>query len=88
MNDIQMQESQTQEAQPRDKLIVATAALCGCFGCHMSLLDIDERILQLVELVEFDRSLDDPSLHFVVWRQHRLQQTTMPTVGGSMELRR
>ncbi len=35
---------------------VATASLCGCFGCHMSLLDIDERILQLVELVEFDRS--------------------------------
>jgi NAD-reducing hydrogenase small subunit len=35
---------------------IATAALCGCFGCHMSLLDIDERILRLVELVEFDRS--------------------------------
>lgn len=35
---------------------VATASLCGCFGCHMSLLDIDERILELVELVEFDRS--------------------------------
>ena len=40
----------------REKLIVATAPLCGCFGCHMSLLDIDERILELVELVEFDRS--------------------------------
>lgn len=40
----------------KDKLIVATAPLCGCFGCHMSLLDIDERILELVELVEFDRS--------------------------------
>ena len=39
-----------------DKLRVATASLAGCFGCHMSLLDIDERILQLVELVEFDRS--------------------------------
>jgi NAD-reducing hydrogenase small subunit len=35
---------------------VATTSLCGCFGCHMSLLDIDERILKLVELVEFDRS--------------------------------
>ena len=35
---------------------VATASLCGCFGCHMSLLDIDERILELVDLVEFDRS--------------------------------
>lgn len=35
---------------------VATCALCSCFGCHMSILDIDERILQLVELVDFDKS--------------------------------
>jgi NAD-reducing hydrogenase small subunit len=35
---------------------VATTSLAGCFGCHMSLLDIDDRILQLVQLVEFDRS--------------------------------
>ena len=35
---------------------VATVSLAGCFGCHMSLLDIDERILQLVELIDFDRS--------------------------------
>ncbi len=35
---------------------VATTSLCGCFGCHMSLLDIDERILKLIELVDFDRS--------------------------------
>jgi len=35
---------------------VATASLAGCFGCHMSILDIDERILQLIELVEFDKS--------------------------------
>jgi NAD-reducing hydrogenase small subunit len=38
------------------KAKVATTSLCGCFGCHMSLLDIDDRILQLVDLVEFDRS--------------------------------
>ena len=39
---------------------VATTALTSCFGCHMSLLDIDERILKLVELVQFDRSpVDD-----------------------------
>ncbi len=38
------------------KAKVATTSLCGCFGCHMSLLDIDERILELVELVDFDRS--------------------------------
>jgi len=35
---------------------IATAPLAGCFGCHMSLLDIDERILDLVELVDFDKS--------------------------------
>ena len=39
-----------------DKLRVATASLCGCFGCHMSFLDIDERIVKLVENIEFDRS--------------------------------
>lgn len=39
-----------------EKLKVATTSLAGCFGCHMSFLDIDERILQLVEVAEFDRS--------------------------------
>ena len=39
-----------------DKPRVATTSLCGCFGCHMSLLDIDERILDLVQLVRFDRT--------------------------------
>ncbi|WP_374336009.1 NADP oxidoreductase [Methyloversatilis sp.] len=38
------------------KLRVATVSLAGCFGCHMSLLDIDERLFDLVERVEFDRS--------------------------------
>jgi NAD-reducing hydrogenase small subunit len=39
---------------------IATASLAGCFGCHMSFLDIDERILQLIELVDFDKSpIDD-----------------------------
>jgi NAD-reducing hydrogenase small subunit len=38
------------------KPLVATASFAGCFGCHMSLLDIDERILELVKLVEFDKS--------------------------------
>jgi len=46
----------TWETNMTDKVRVATATLCGCFGCHMSLLDIDERILELVQLVEFDRS--------------------------------
>ena len=39
---------------------IATTSLAGCFGCHMSVLDIDERILELIELVEFDKSpIDD-----------------------------
>ena len=39
---------------------LATTALAGCFGCHMSLLDIDDRILQLVEIIDFDKSpIDD-----------------------------
>jgi NAD-reducing hydrogenase small subunit len=43
-----------------EKPKIATTSLAGCFGCHMSLLDIDERILKLVELVEFDKSpVDD-----------------------------
>ena len=42
------------------KPIVATQSLAGCFGCHMSLLDIDERILDLFDLVEFNKSpIDD-----------------------------
>ncbi len=42
------------------KKVIATASLAGCFGCHMSILDIDERILDLVELVEFNKSpVDD-----------------------------
>lgn len=39
---------------------VATTSLAGCFGCHMSILDIDDRILELIELVDFDKSpIDD-----------------------------
>ena len=41
---------------PPRKLKVATVSLAGCFGCHMSFLDIDERLLPLLERVEFDRS--------------------------------
>jgi NAD-reducing hydrogenase small subunit len=43
------------ETQQR-KLRVATTSLAGCFGCHMSMLDIDERLFDLLELIEFDRS--------------------------------
>jgi NAD-reducing hydrogenase small subunit len=40
----------------RKKVRIATTSLSGCFGCHMSFLDIDERLIELVDLVAFDRS--------------------------------
>jgi len=40
----------------RRKLKVATTSLAGCFGCHMSFLDIDERLFDLLQHVEFDRT--------------------------------
>ena len=42
---------------------IATTSLAGCFGCHMSILDIDERILELAALVDFDRSPIDDIKH-------------------------
>ncbi|MDH3321492.1 MAG: 2Fe-2S iron-sulfur cluster-binding protein [Flavobacteriaceae bacterium] len=39
-----------------EKFIVATTSLAGCFGCHMSLLDIDTDILDILEIVEFNKS--------------------------------
>lgn len=42
------------------KLKLATCSLAGCFGCHMSFLDIDERLIELLDLVDLDKSpLDD-----------------------------
>ena len=38
------------------KLRLATCSLAGCFGCHMSLLDIDERVVELLNQVEACRS--------------------------------
>ena len=38
------------------KKIVATASLAGCFGCHMSMLDIDLGIIGFIEVVEFNKS--------------------------------
>jgi NAD-reducing hydrogenase small subunit len=34
------------------KLKLATCWLDGCSGCHMSILDMDERLLQIAELVD------------------------------------
>ena len=38
------------------KVRLATTSLAGCFGCHMSFLDIDEKLFELADMVEFDRS--------------------------------
>jgi len=38
------------------KVKVATVWLESCAGCHMSLLDIDEAIIDLANLIEFTRS--------------------------------
>ena len=45
-----------QEIKRKRKLKIATTSLAGCFGCHMSFLDMDERLAGLLERVEFDRS--------------------------------
>lgn len=38
------------------KVKVATCSLAGCFGCHMSFLDMDETLVSLIEHIEFSRS--------------------------------
>lgn len=40
----------------RPKPRIATVSLGGCFGCHMSLLDMDEQLFELLDQVELDRS--------------------------------
>ncbi len=40
----------------KPKIRLATTSLAGCFGCHMSFLDMDERLIDLLEHVEFNRS--------------------------------
>lgn len=42
-------------SEPR-KARIATTSLAGCFGCHMAILDIDERLIALMDRVDFDRS--------------------------------
>ncbi|MFA5059724.1 MAG: NADP oxidoreductase [Candidatus Omnitrophota bacterium] len=39
-----------------NKKKIATVWLAGCSGCHMSLLDIDERILDVVKLADIVKS--------------------------------
>ncbi|WP_068806851.1 NADH-quinone oxidoreductase subunit B family protein [Thauera phenolivorans] len=51
-----MSDEHARAAPPPRKLKLATVSLAGCFGCHTSFLDIDERLLPLLERIEFDRS--------------------------------
>lgn len=39
-----------------EKYVVATTSLAGCFGCHMSLLDIDTELVDMLDVVEFNKS--------------------------------
>ena len=39
-----------------DRIRLATASLAGCFGCHMSLLDMDLRLVELLAHIELDRT--------------------------------
>jgi NAD-reducing hydrogenase small subunit len=50
-------------SEPR-KARIATASLAGCFGCHMAILDIDERLIDLMQLVDVDRSPLTDKKHF------------------------
>jgi len=43
-------------ASKNQKFIVATTSLAGCFGCHMSLLDIDTGLIDMLDIVEFNKS--------------------------------
>jgi NAD-reducing hydrogenase small subunit len=47
---------QAQAALRADKIKVATISLCGCWGCTLSILDCDERILGLLEKITITRS--------------------------------
>jgi NAD-reducing hydrogenase small subunit len=38
------------------KQSIATVSLAGCFGCHMSFLDLDTKLVDLIELVDITKS--------------------------------
>lgn len=38
------------------KVKIATDWMCGCSGCHMSMLDMDERLLKILELADLRSS--------------------------------
>ncbi len=38
------------------RIRLATASLAGCFGCHMSLLDLDLTLVELLDHIQLDRT--------------------------------
>lgn len=52
----QPEEKEAQPAGELERKTIATISLAGCFGCHMSMLDIDLGFLDLIELVDFNKS--------------------------------
>lgn len=49
---------------PDEKFVVATTSLAGCFGCHMSLLDIDTELVDMLDIIEFNKSPLTDIKHF------------------------
>ena len=47
--------SEVAQAQSPEKIRIASCSLAGCFGCHMSMLDIDEMVVEVLEHVEYCR---------------------------------
>lgn len=43
------------QPDPPRKIKIASCSLAGCFGCHMSLLDIDEKVIEILHHVEYCR---------------------------------
>lgn len=50
--------------QPVSKVSVATVWLDGCSGCHMSFLDMDERLIELASAIELVYSPFVDNKHF------------------------
>ncbi|MGB0694893.1 MAG: NADP oxidoreductase [Rhodospirillaceae bacterium] len=44
------------KAKRDEKIQVAMIGLCGCWGCSLSLLDVDERIIPLLDKITINRS--------------------------------
>ena len=51
-SDVREQAPQAEKPARNGKIRLATAWLGGCSGCHMSLLDLDERLIDLFEVAD------------------------------------